>query len=113
MSNAFVTEKTWKPVASAQLFLIVGHRNAVAHLRSLGVDTFDDIIDHDHYDAEPDWQLRIQKIHQVIDDLLLQDLESIYKDTEQRRTSNSKKFFNGEFGTEYQNNLVTCITTLK
>lgn len=113
MSNAFVTEKTWKPVASAQLFLIVGHRNAVAHLRSLGVDTFDDIVDHDYYDNEPDWQIRIQKIHQVLDKLLSQDLESIYKDTEQRRTSNSKKFFNGEFGIEYQNNLVTCITTPK
>jgi hypothetical protein len=113
MSNAFVTEKTWKPVASAQLFLIVGHRNAVAHLRSLGVDTFDDIIDHAYYDNEADWQIRIQKIHQVLDKLLSQDLESIYKDTEQRRTSNSKKFFNGEFGTEYQNNLVTCITTPK
>ena len=113
MSNAFVTEKTWKPVASAQLFLIVGHRNAVAHLRSSGVDTFDDIVNHAHYDNEPDWQIRIKKIHQVLDKLLSQDLESIYKDTEQRRTSNSKKFFNGEFGTEYQNNLVTCITTPK
>jgi hypothetical protein len=113
MSSVFVTEKTWKPVASAQLFLIIGHKNAMAHLRSLGVDTFDDIIDHAHYDNEPDWQIRIKKIHQVLDKLLSQDLESIYKDTEQRRTSNSKKFFNGEFGTEYQNNLVTCITTLK
>jgi hypothetical protein len=107
MSNAFVTEKTWKPVASAQLFLIVGHKNAIEHLRDMGVDTFDDIVDHNYYDSEPDWQQRIQKIHRVLDDLLIQDLESIYKDTEQRRTSNSKKFFNGEFGIEYQNNLVS------
>lgn len=111
--TAFVTEKTWKPIASAQLFLIAGHKNAVAHLRNMGVDTFDDVIDHDYYDDEPDWQIRIQKIHQVLDKLLSQDLESIYRDTEQRRTSNSKKFFNGEFGTEYQNNLVTCIITPK
>ena len=111
MSNAFVTEKIWKPVASAQLFLIVGHQNAVAHLRSLGVDTFNDIVDHDYYDNEPDWQIRIQKIHKVLDKLLSQDIESIYKDTEQRRTSNSKKFFNGEFGVNYQQDLIEKIGT--
>jgi hypothetical protein len=109
MSNAFVTEKTWKPVASAQLFLIVGHRSAVAHLRSLGVDTFDDIVDHDYYDSEPDWQIRIQKIHKVLDQLLSQDLESIYQLTRQRRIANTEKFFNGEFGVNYQNDLITFL----
>ena len=111
MSIAFVTEKTWKPIASAQLFLIVGHRNAVAHLRSMGVDTFDDIVDHDYYDNEPDWQLRIQKIHQVIDNLLSQDLESIYQVTQQRRIANAEKFFNGEFGVNYQQDLIEKIGT--
>jgi hypothetical protein len=111
MSSAFVTEKTWKPVASAQLFLIIGHKNAIAHLQSLGVDTFDDIIDHAHYDNESDWQIRIQKIHKVLDELLSQDLEFIYKYTQQRRIANSQKFFNGEFGIKYQTDLKTCITT--
>mgnify|MGYP003653468326 CR=1 FL=1 len=111
--TAFVTEKTWKPIASAQLFLIVGHKNAVAHLRDMGVDTFDDVINHAHYDYEPDWQIRIQKIHQVLDELLTQDLESIYKATQQRRITNAEKFFNGDFGTKYQTDLLTCITTLK
>jgi uncharacterized membrane protein len=85
----------------------------VAHLRDIGVDTFDDIIDHAHYDLEPDWQLRIQKIHHVLDELLIQDLESIYKATQQRRIANAEKFFNGKFGTKYQTDLLTCITTLK
>ena len=111
MSNAFVTEKTWKPVASAQLFLIVGHRNAVAHLRSLGVDTFDDIVNHNYYDNEPNWQIRIQKIHKVLDDLLSQDIESIYKNTQQRRIANAEKFFNGEFGVNYQQDLIEKIAT--
>ena len=111
--TAFVTEKTWKPVASAQLFLIVAHKNAVAHLRDMGVDTFDDIIDHGYYDNESDWQMRIQKIHNVLDELLIQDLESIYKATQQRRITNAEKFFNGEFGIKYQTDLLTCITTLK
>lgn len=109
--SMIISEKTWKPVASAQLFLIVGYKNVIAHLRELGVDTFDDIIDHNYYDNEPDWQLRIQKIHQVIDNLLSQDLESIYKVTQQRRIANAEKFFNGEFGTNYQQDLIKKIVT--
>jgi hypothetical protein len=109
MSNAFVTEKTWKPVASAQLFLIMGHKNAVAHLRDMGVDTFDDIVDHNYYDSEPDWQQRTQKIHKVLDSLLVQDLESIYKDTQSRRMANAEKFFNGEFGINYQQDLIKLL----
>lgn len=106
----FITEKTWKPVASAQLFLIVGYKHIISHLRELGVDTFDDIIDHDYYDHETDWQVRIQKIHQVINHLLTQDLESIYINTQQRRIANAEKFFNGKFGIKYQQDFVNLLT---
>ena len=108
--SMIISEKTWKPIASAQLFLIMGYKNIMAHLKELGVDTFDDIVDHNYYDNEPDWQLRIQKIHQIINNLLSQDLESIYKNTEQRRIANAEKFFNGEFGANYQKNLIKIIT---
>jgi hypothetical protein len=108
--SMIISEKTWKPIASAQLFLIVGYKNVMAHLKELGVDTFNDIVDHNYYDNEPDWQLRIQKIHQVINNLLSQDLESIYKITQQRRMSNAEKFFNGEFGVRYQQDLIKKIT---
>ena len=107
----FITEKTWKPIASAQLFLIMGYKNIMAHLKELGVDTFDDIVDHNYYDNEPDWQFRIQKIHQVINNLLSQDLESIYKNTQQRRIANAEKFFNNEFGVNYQQDLIKKIVT--
>jgi hypothetical protein len=106
----FITEKTWKPIASAQLFLIVGYKNIMSHLKELGVDTFDDIIDHDYYDHETDWQIRIQKIHQVIAHLLTQDLESIYINTQQRRIANAEKFFNGKFGIKYQQDFVNLLT---
>ena len=108
--DMYMTEKTWKPIASAQLFLIVGYKNIISHLRELGVDTFDDIIDHNYYDQEPDWQLRIQKIHQVINNLLKQDLESIYINTQQRRIANAEKFFSGKFGIKYQQDFVNLLT---
>jgi hypothetical protein len=109
-NNMFITEKTWKPIANAQLFLIVGYKNIISHLRILGVDTFDDIVDHDYYDQESDWQIRIQKIHQVINNLLTQDLESIYANTQQRRMANAEKFFNGKFGIKYQQDFLNLLT---
>ena len=113
MRSCFMTEKTWQPIASAQLFLVAGYQHIIAHLRDIGVDTFDDLIDHKYYDSEPNWQVRLQKIHQVIEDLLGQDIAEIYNNTKQRRINNAEKFFNEEFGTQYRDKITSCITMLK
>jgi len=113
MHGLFVTEKTWKPIASGQLFLIVGSKNIIAYLKDFGVDTFDDVIDHKYYDNEPDWQTRIHKIHSVIEDLLSQDLYRINQQTQQRRLSNAEKFFNHNADTLYYPALVKHITSIK
>ena len=109
----FVTEKTWKPVANGQLFLIIGNPGTVDYLRSQGVDVFDDIIDHKYYDNETDWQARILKVHKLIEDLLEQDLYKINQDTIARRVINRTKFFAGEFDQQYQLKIQECINTLK
>lgn len=96
-----ITEKIWKVISAGQLFLVLGGENEVAHLRSMGVDLFDDIIDHNYYDKETDWQKRILKIHKVIDDLMLQDLLEINIKTKSRREENARKFFAKEFGRSY------------
>ena len=101
--KVFVTEKTWKPVAGGQLFLIIGNPGTVDYLRSQGIDVFDDIIDHKYYDNEPDWQARILKVHKLVEDLIQQDLYKINQDTVERRALNREKFFNGDFGHYYQN----------
>lgn len=97
----FVTEKTWKPIASGQLFVIVGSLGIVSHLRKQGVDTFDDIIDHDYYDYEQDVGSRLEKIHDVIRSLLKLDLESINARTKSRRLANAENFYAGKFNTKY------------
>ena len=99
--NVFVTEKTWKPIASGQLFLIIGNCGIVDHLRDVGVDVYDDILDHKYYDAEPDWQSRIQKVHKLLDDLMTQDLQHINQITLTRRQLNSHRFFSREFNKQY------------
>jgi len=113
VDGLFVTEKTWKPIASGQLFVIIGGKSTISYLKDFGVDVFDDIIDHKYYDNEPDWQVRIQKIHNLIEDLLSQDLYALNQQTQQRRLLNAEKFFNSNTDSLYQPNLVRCITTPK
>lgn len=101
IAGLFVTEKTWKAVAAGQLFLIVGSPGTVAYLRDQGVDTFDDLIDHKYYDNEPDWRLRIDRVHQLLDLLVTQDLPELYRRTHARRLANQQKFFKGDFDKTY------------
>lgn len=111
MPKMFTTEKTWKPVASGQLFLIFGNPGAVGHLRDCGVDVFDDIIDHG-YDLITDWQDRLHAIHDQLQHLLSQDLKDIYMTTSSRRTNNVNKFFSGAFDTQYIQTISQCINML-
>jgi hypothetical protein len=113
LPKIFVTEKTWRPIAAAQLFVIIGSPGTVSYLRDAGVDVFDDIIDHAHYDNVSDWQKRIHCAHQVLESLVTQDLEKIYQQTHQRRIDNVKKFYAGEF--DHHGSLryiIQCINTL-
>jgi hypothetical protein len=97
----FITEKTWKPIASGQLFVVLGAPNIISHIREQGVDTFDDIIDHSYYDDEQNFEIRLKKIHEVLDSVLKLDLESINKKTNLRRLKNAENFYAGKFNTNY------------
>ena len=109
--KTFITEKTWKAVAAGQFFLIIGGIGTVNYLRQQGVDTFDDIIGHKYYDQESDWTTRIHKIHEVVEDLLTQDLQQLYHCTVSRRQANVDNFFAGKFDTVYKSQLIECINT--
>lgn len=111
LPKIFVSEKTWKPIAAGQIFLIFGNPGTVSYLRSQGVDVFDDIIDHG-YDSNLDWQSRLHQIHQQLRQLIAQDLNELYINTQQRRQSNVEKFFSGAFDQEYQQTIEQCINTL-
>lgn len=108
----FITEKTWQPIGSGQLFLVWGSAGSISHLVDMGVDVFDDFIDHKYYDTEQDPLIRIKKIHTVLDGLAMQDLDSMFRQTLTRREDNISKFKNGLFGTKYRDQLTTCINML-
>jgi hypothetical protein len=105
LPKLFITEKTWKPIASGQLFLIFGNMGTINYLREHGIDTFDDLIDHNYYDNESDWKIRLAKLHELLDHLMTQDLYHLNKITQARRSKNAENFFADKFGSIYVRHL--------
>jgi hypothetical protein len=106
----FMSEKTWKPVVTAVPFLIWGNPKTVNFMRSIGVDTYDDVIDHKYYDTEKDHRQRLNKLHKVLDDLMTVGAEQVYNQLADRATANRIKFFNGEFDKMYLPAIKQAIT---
>jgi len=85
----YLTEKIYKPLLAGQLFLVQGAPGSIAYLRRMGFDVFDDYIDHNQYDHEPDWQRRTDLMLSVLDDIF-PNIESIFFATTDRRQQNAK-----------------------
>lgn len=96
VNQEFITEKTWKPIFSGQLFLILGSQGIIAYLRKIGIDTFDDIIDHS-YDQVEDLRTKISMIHQQLDRLMTSDLDTIWDNTYERRKKNLELVYDPKF----------------
>jgi hypothetical protein len=109
LNRIFISEKVWKPISCGQIFLMLSNPGSVGHLKQLGIDTFDDIVDHKYYDNELNWQLRVEKVYTIIDRLMQQDLADIYYQTKQRRMINQQKYYSGEFGRNYWNQVMTIV----
>jgi hypothetical protein len=107
--GVFITEKTWKPVAAGVPFLMFGNPGTMSFLKTLGVDTYDDVIDHAYYDNEPDWRVRLTKMHTVLDNLIEHGAEKIYQKLFVRTQNNQIKFCNGDFDPGYQSQLISAI----
>ena len=104
-----ITEKVWKAIFSGQFFYILGTSKIVEHLRELGVDVYDDIINHS-YDNEPDGSKRIQLILDDLDRLLALGLDKIWIDTYERRKRNLDLVYSPEFQDFLTNDLIKRIS---
>jgi hypothetical protein len=80
---------------SGQFGLWLGNPGTVNFLRTVGFDMFDDIIDHT-YDREENFHLRLNLLHQSIDQLINKDLKQLFIETNQRRLNNQKLFYSHE-----------------
>lgn len=61
----FFTEKTVKPILARRLFIMIGHRHALAALREIGFKTFDGIIDESYDDVEAAGQRHAMAMEQL------------------------------------------------
>ena len=86
----FLTEKTYKPIRAGQLFLMQGPPGTIGYLRSRGFDTFDDFLDHNKYDNEPDWQKRTDIMLELLDKVYNR-IEDYFLATVDRRVNNQLK----------------------
>jgi hypothetical protein len=68
----------------------------VEYLRAIGVDVFDDIVDH-AYDQEPDLETKIDMLMIAVSNLLAQDLDQIWTDTYHRRQKNLDLMYDPDF----------------
>lgn len=67
--GVFITEKTWKPIANAQPFIIVGNRHSLQYLRNLGYRTFYEIGIDESYDDIQDPVERMNCVADLVDRL--------------------------------------------
>jgi hypothetical protein len=110
-TDKFFSEKTFKPILANQFFVIIAGKGAVAVLRELGFDTYDDIIDHRRYDNSPD-NTRIQDVHTLLHDMQHYNWEQIYKDTVERREKNRQLLLNLTFEKNFITELTHIIETI-
>ena len=110
--GVYITEKTWKPISVGQMFLLMGSPNSIEFLKDMGVDVYEDYIDHKYYDSELVAETRVQKIFNLADSLVNTDLHKIYQETQARREKNIKNYYNGSFNNKYAGALEQCINTL-
>lgn len=77
-----ITEKTYKPIAFLQPFIILGASGSLQHIRNMGFKTFNDFWD-ESYDSEINDAIRFTKIVNIV--------EQISNWTEQEKISFSHK----------------------
>lgn len=94
--QSFISEKTWKPIFSGQFFFILGPCGIIDYLRNIGVDVFDDLIDHS-YDNEPDLVTKIELALASITQLLGNDLDRFWLATHDRRKKNLDLMYDPDF----------------
>jgi hypothetical protein len=109
VQQEFITEKIWKPIFSGQLFYVLGSKNYIQHLRDIGVDVFDDIINHE-YDNTDNLDCKIDLILADLDKLMISDLENIWNETYMRRKNNLDLLSSQEFSRLLSNDLIKRVS---
>ena len=108
-----LTEKSLRPIALGQPFILAGTPGSLKYLRSYGFKTFADCWD-EKYDIIPDSQDRMNKITETMQQIVNWSPEEKIKKMEQARVIakyNRQHFFSKEFLQQVENELRNNLTT--
>jgi len=92
----YITEKTIRCIINKRMFVLVAPSGTLEYLKSLGVQTFDDIID-ESYDSEKDPSLRLLKIAHIVKEfctISIEDIKDYYRKNENKFEHNANVFYN-------------------
>ena len=67
--DVFITEKTFKPICFQQPFMVFGYPRTLAHLRTLGFETFENLFD-ESYDNEKNYYRRLKLIKTNVENFI-------------------------------------------
>jgi len=109
--SKFFSEKSIKPFLTETMAIFVAGPGTVQLLRDIGLDVFDDIIDHS-YDNENDPTVRLSKIHTVLDQMSIWNWEVIYSATADRRKANRDFLLSGSLMKDFTQKLAWSINNL-
>ena len=114
-----LTEKSLRPMACAQPFVLAATHGSLEYLRSYGFQTFADLWD-ESYDQEPDAMRRMQKIVQLMVDMSRwspAQRDSIMQQARSIAQANKQHFFSQAFNDqvirELSSNLQTALHGIK
>jgi hypothetical protein len=103
------TEKTAKPLIAKRLFVMFAGTGYLAHLRRLGFQTFDSVID-ESYDLEPDDKTRWQMAFDQVEYLCNQPQEVILQKIQPILEHNYNLFVGRDWNAEFEQAIVTAVT---
>lgn len=96
-NHLFLCEKSYRPLAAQHPILMVSTPGNLAYLRSQGFETFPELFD-ESYDTIPDWQQRVQRIVQLVQDF---DVDSVALPIVREKTRhNHARFFDQTLTTD-------------
>lgn len=91
--GAFLTEKTFKPIKHAQMFVVVGGQHTLHSLRNLGYKVFDQLIDN-RYDMIDNATQRWLYIRKTLQDLQTRSLLKLVHEAQKDILHNQSLFMN-------------------
>lgn len=98
-----LSEKSFKPILAKQLMVLFASPGSVDFLRKIGIDMFDDVIDHS-YDYIVDTRTRLDQALIQVDRLMLRNLDQLYLELLPRLVKNSQYLLSQEFRDQFSLN---------